>query len=176
MNKKNKKSKFEKLNETSGVGSSKKALLRWQAPQYLAHEKTALWYGVAGFVALLLIWYGLATDGWTFSLAILIFAGTYYFVSHQEPPVVTVKISKLGIHIGRQMFHFSELKGFWIVYDPPSLKRLYLRSHHRLHPDVFVALENTDPAELRAILKKHLPEFHGFHEPFSDTLVRLFKL
>ncbi|MBI2638648.1 hypothetical protein HYW83_03600 [Candidatus Peregrinibacteria bacterium] len=153
-----------------------KALLTWRAPEYTHHEKSPIWFVVAGLIALLLVLYGLKTDGWTFSVAIIVFAGTYYLVHREAPKTVEVKISKFGVKIGRHVFPYSNLKSFWIVYEPPFIKKLYLRMASSFKPDVFIALEDADPVEVRRLLNTHLNELKGRHEPFSDTLVRLFRL
>lgn len=153
-----------------------KAILTWKAPQFAHHEKSLLWFVIAGLAALLLVMYGLRTDGWTFSVAVIVFAGTYYLVHRHEPPTVEVKISKFGVKIGRHAFSFSNLKSFWIVYDPPFVKKLYLRMESKFQPDLFVSLEDADPAEVRRVLAHYLHELTGRHEPFSDMLVRLLKL
>ncbi len=153
-----------------------KAIFTWYAPEFAHHEKSSLWFLVAGLIALALVIYGIETDGWTFSVAIIVFAGTYYLIQRHRPPIVEVKLSKFGVKIGRHIFPYSQLKSFWIVYDPPFVKKLYLRMASTFKPDVFVALEDGDPVEIRRILNMHLSELRGRHEPFSDTLVRLFRL
>lgn len=153
-----------------------KALISFRAPEYIHHEKSALWFAIAGVIAILLVAYGLLTDGWTFSLAIIIFAGTYYLLHRHSPPTVEVKISKFGVKIGRHIFPYSRIKGFFLLYDPPFTNKLYFRMVSRFHPDIFIQMEKTDPAKARHILLAYLPEFKGVGEPFSDTLVRLFRL
>ncbi|MBI4994607.1 hypothetical protein HZC21_03115 [Candidatus Peregrinibacteria bacterium] len=153
-----------------------KAVFTWSAPEYIYHKKTALWFIVAGFVAIALVIYGLMTNGWTFSVAIIVFAGTYYSFYKHAPQNVEVKISRVGVKIGRHLFPYGKLKSFWIVYDPPLVKRLYLRTTSRLHPDIFISLQHADPSKIRSILKEHILEKENGSEPFADALVRAFKL
>lgn len=153
-----------------------KALLAWRAPEYHQYEKSALWFIIAGLAAAVLIFYGIKTDGWTFSIAVAVFAAVYYLMHREQPPVVDVKISEVGVKVGHHIFPYSHLKYFWIIYDPPFVKRLYLREASRFHPEVFVSLEDTDPAQVRHALSHHTEELKGKHEPFSDSLVRLFRL
>lgn len=152
------------------------AILTFRAPEYDYHEKSSMWYAIAGGIALLFIIYGLKTDGWSFSLAVIVFAGTYYLVRRKAPPVVDVKITKMGVAIGDHKFQYSGIKGFWIVFEPPHVTKLYLRMAGRASPDISVSLKDTDPSEVRMALKKHARELEISTEPFSDTLVRLFKL
>ncbi len=152
------------------------ALIHWRAPEFHRHEKSLMWFIIAGLVAAALVIYGLMTDGWTFSIAVIVFAGAYYVMHLKPPQTVDVKISKIGLKIGRHLYLYSHLKCFWIVYNPPHVKRLYVRLASKFQPDIFVSLEDVDPAEVRHTLKVHMTELEGQHEPFSDTLVRLFRL
>ena len=152
------------------------AVLSFQAPEYVQHEKSLAWYIVAGVVAFALVYYGLATDGWTFSMAIIVFAGTYYLFHKDAPPIIAVKISKMGVKIGRHIFPYSQIKNYWIVYDPPHVTKLYLRMTSRIHPDIYVSLNDADPVEVRHALTGHVKEAKGVREPFTDALTRLLKL
>lgn len=153
-----------------------KALVTWRAPEYTRHEKSWLWFVIAALILAALVVYGLETDGWTFSVALIVFAGTYYLFYRHEPPMVEIKISKFGVKIGHHIFPYGNLKNFWIVYEPPLVKKLYLRMSSKFQPDVFVDLRDADPAAIRKVLKEHLKEKDTPHEPFSDILVRLFRL
>lgn len=152
------------------------AILRWEAPEFEHNEKSTLWFIIAGLVVAALVFYGLSTDGWTFSVAILVFAGTYYLLHREKPEIVDIKISKAGVKIGRHVFHYSHLRNFWIVYNPPFVQRLYIKSTSKFHPDIFVSLGDMNPTTVKNILKEHMPELKDKHEPFSDVLVRIFKL
>lgn len=154
-----------------------KALLAWRAPEYTHHEKSTFWFLVAGVIAFLLVLYGLRTEGgWTFSIAIIVFAGSYYLFYRSSPPIVEVKISKIGIKIGKHTFPMNNIRNFWITYNPPFVMRLYLRMTSKFHPDIAVSLDNADPAEVHQILSSFVKELKGKGEPFSDTLARLFRL
>lgn len=152
------------------------SLLSWKAPEYAHHEKSILWFVIAGIVLTGFIVYGLLTDGWTFSIALVVFAGTYYLFHRETPKIVDVKISKAGVKIGRHSFPYSHMKGFWIFYDPPHVKKLYLRINSHFHPDISVSLEDVDIATVRQTLKQQTQELPEKREPFSDTLVRVLKL
>lgn len=152
------------------------ALITWKAHEHEHHEKSITWFIIAGFFALGMVIYGLKTDGWTFSVAILVFAGTYYLLYRHSPPFVDIKISKMGVKIGRHIFPYDQIKGFWVIHNPPFVNKLYLKMVSRFHPDIFVSLEDADPAAIRQNLMTHVKELKGRGEPFSDTLVRLFRL
>lgn len=166
----------KRKNKIENPHAFEEAILSWKAPEYLKHEKSHMWFLVAGIIALLLVFYGFASGGWTFSLAIIVFAGTYYLLHREDPKIVDVKISEMGVKIGRRIYPYSDMRGFWIVYEPPHVTKLYFKLIGKFQPDVFVALGDCSPAQARNSLRKHTKELEGFGEPFSDALVRVFKL
>ncbi len=148
----------------------------WRAKEYPHHEKSLLWFIIAAVILSSLVVYGVMTDGWTFSMAIIVAAGAYY-VSHRTPPdVVTMSVTSRGVRIGRHLFEYHSLKNFWIVFNPPYVHRLYLRMKTKYAADVIVDVHDSDVAELRALLKKHVTENEKTTEPFADTLIRLLRL
>lgn len=169
--------KHKKQHDTKNTHAYDNAILNWRAPEYVHHEKSILWFIIAGVIAAGFVVYDLMSGGWSFSIAIIVFCGTYYLFYRHSPNIVEVKISKMGIKIGRHCFPYSHLKSFWIVYDPPFVKKLYFRMSSKFKPDISIALEEfTDPTELRTVLSSHLTENKGQHEPLADTLVRVFRL
>lgn len=154
----------------------KQKILRFHAPEYLYHEKSALWYVAAGLVLLLLVLYGLKTEAWSFSVALLVFAGTYVLFQEKRPAILPVEISNFAVTIGPHTFPFGQLKSFWIVHKPPHVSRLYLQPLSRFTPHIFIQLTDAQASEVRAFLKEHLHEAAGRQEPFSDALARFLKL
>jgi len=148
----------------------------WRAYEYDHHEKTLLWFVIAGVVALGFIVYGLLTDGWTFSLAILAFCVAYYAMHRHEPKIVDIKLNSKGVHIGRHFFSNVQFKNFWIVYDPPHVARLYLRFRSRVRQDLILSIADQDPAEIRRALKAHINEWEAGEEPLVDIFIRLLRL
>lgn len=156
--------------------TKEQVLLSWEAHEYPHHEKTSRWFIIALIIVGLLVIYGLMTDGWTFSVAMLVFAGTYYVTHRRAPPIVDVVISHTGIKIGQHTFPYTQLKGFWVLFNPPYVHRMYLRQQGNFRPDVFVDIGDADPAEIAGTLNKYLKEIKGMQEPFGDTVIRLLRL
>lgn len=150
--------------------------ITWRAQEYPHHEKSLLWFVIASLIVTSLVIYGLMTDGWTFSMAIIVASGAYY-VSHRTPPqVVTMSVTSRGVRIGRHLLEYPTIKNFWIAFNPPLVRRLYLRMQPKFSADIVVDVHDVDVTELRQVLKKHLTENEKNAEPFSDTLIRLLRL
>ena len=71
---------------------------------------------------------------------------------------------------------FKELKDFWIVYEPPFVKNLYIEHKNALTPRIVVPIEDADPVEIRRALLDYLDENGRTEEPLGDLLGRVFKL
>jgi len=154
-----------------------KAAFSWIAPEYLQHPKSLRWWFAATAVLLVSIVLEALTGSWTMLAATVVFAIVYYITHQYHPPRHTkINLSELGVKIGHRQIAFAEIEFFWIIYHPPSVKRLFLRIKDSFLPDLVIELENQDPQAIKAFLERHLVEVTGVKEHFSDQLLRLFKL
>lgn len=162
--------------KTTTFRSKDSVALAWIAREFPYHEKSFAWFIGAGVIILSLIIYGLMTDGWTFSMALIIAAAAYY-VSHRNPPeLVTITVTDKGITIGKNRIEYPAIKYFWITYNPPVVKRLYLRLASKLATNIAIELDGVDAQDLRQALKKYIKENQTHEEPFTESLIRLLKL
>jgi hypothetical protein len=154
-----------------------KAAYSWIAPEYLQHPKSVRWWVTAAIVWLIAIVIEAITGNWTMLLATAVFGLVYWFTHEMHPPRQTkVNLTDLGIKIGHRKFSYSQIEFFWIIYNPPEVKRLYLRLKERFLPDLVIELQDQDPQLIREFLEQHLPEVTGVKEHFTDVILRAFKL
>lgn len=151
-------------------------VISWEAPEYVKHEKTLLWFIIAAIMAILLIIYAAIVSNWTMIIAIVVVSAIYVWMHGQAPRHVKIMISKTGIKFGDKEIPYQNIARFWIIYNPPHVKTLNIKSNSRFYPDLAIELGDQDPAELRTFLCAHVREEEGKVEHFSDTLVRIFKL
>lgn len=151
-------------------------VISWEAPEYVQHEKSLLWFIIAGVLAVALIVYAGLIGNWTMVVAIIVIAALYMWLHGQTPQHVQILISKTGIKFGEKEIPYQNMTNFWIVYDPPHVTTLNIKSNSRFYPDLSIELGDQDPAILRTFLCAHVRENEGKIEHFSDTLIRIFKL
>ncbi len=168
--KKNRKKEEKKTDlDTSGV------VLRWEAPEYIQHDKDRKWYLAASGVALGCIVAAILTDNLTMALAVFVFGAVYYYMqTHHEPKKISVRISGMGIYAGDMFFAFGRIEAFWIIYGY-GVKTLNLRVANRYHSDVVIQLDGQDPAPVRDYLIRRVPEWEGKDESFSEIILRILK-
>lgn len=151
-------------------------IISWEAPEFIQHEKSWLWFAVAAFAAVGFAIWAVLTGNWTLVVAIVVVAALYIWLHGQTPNHLEVKVSKTGIRIGNKEIPYQNMHSFWILYNPPHIKTLNIKSNSRIYPDLSIDLDEQDPAELRTFLCAHVKEDEGKEENFADIFIRLLKL
>ncbi len=151
-------------------------LLEWQAPEFVKHEKGKTWYLVAGILTLCLIAYALFTGSATMAIVFIVLAGVYILTHNQQPKVIGVKITQLGLFVGEIFYPYNMVQAFWIVYHPPMVQALNLRLAGKAGAKVTIQLDKQNPVEVRTLLAKEIPEVEGQQETMNELLIRLLRL
>ncbi len=165
------------LDESHPYPDFDKAVFSWIAPEYLQHPKTVRWWVIAAIVLLVAIIIEAVVSNWTMLAATVTFAAVYVFMHEFRPPKHTkINISELGIKMGHRKIPYAKIEFFWIIYNPPHVKRLCLRLKDHFISDLVIELEDQDPLAIRDYLETQLVELVNVHEGFTDVLLRLLKL
>ncbi len=153
-----------------------KALLVWKAPEFISHPKTKTWFLVAGTIILALIAYALYTDSATMAIVFIVLAGVYYLTHRQEPKIIDIKITQLGIFAGDTFYPYNTINAFWLVYNPPYVHTLNLRIGGKSFRKIVIQLDQQNPVTVRKALSGEVPEVEGEEEGMSDILTRMLRL
>jgi hypothetical protein len=160
-----------------GPNAYDQAVLSWEAPEFIQHEKSWLWFIFAGIVLVGFCAYAIYTDNWTLLIALIVLALLYMWQHFStKPKMCEIVISRIGIKAGNKEYPYHEIKAFWILYNPPTIKQLHLRFNTGLKPDVILQLGEQEPGELREYLCSQIREVEGMQESMTDHLIRIFKL
>ena len=152
------------------------SVIEWTAPEYIQHEKGIVWYLFAAVGLVLLCVYAIFTANWTLLVALVVIAGVYYWMHGFNPKNINVKISRVGIQVNDKRYPYQNIDSFWIIYKPPHIKTLNLKSNSRFLPDITIQLNDQDPSEVREYLASQIREQEGKEETFVDSLIRTLKL
>jgi hypothetical protein len=154
-----------------------KTAFAWSIPEFPKYERGKLWYAIAALVAGGGILYAVLTANFLFAVIILMFAMISLLYSTREPEMIPFAIGETGIAVGARTYPWREIESFWVVYDPPTVKTLYVEFKNPLRPRVNAPLTDEDPVALRDTLLQYIREdVERKDEPFSDFLGRLLKL
>ncbi len=152
-------------------------LLEWSIAEYEEHIRPTAWYVIMTILGSFLVGYAILTDNFMFAIIIVLFAIIVFLQSHQKPIVVPFRITELGIIINNRLYQYSELKDFYIIYQPPQIKMLFIETEASLRPRLRIPLMDTNPNEVRELLLEFLEEnVEKEEEPFSDKVAREWKI
>ena len=147
----------------------------WITPEYIKFEKTTRWYVTAGTILLILIAYAIASGSATMAIVFILIGGMFFMIKNEEPKMQTIAITKLGVYVDKHFYPYSSIDAFWIVYEPPYIRSLYL-SVNKGRRILNIQLNDQDPAKIRHLLQKEVREAEDRHEEWTDTLIRLLRL
>lgn len=153
-----------------------KLLITWKAPDFIPHQKSTRWFVIAGVIVLMLIAYAIYTNSATMAIVFVVLAGVYYLTHSQDPKIIDIKITELGIFVDTIFYPYNMINSFWIVYHPPYIHSLYLKLSNKTLSKIVIQLDSQNPVEVRKALSKEIPEVEGEGESASDFLVRLLRL
>ena len=172
-----KQEKSNKPEENAPVESQSKPLAEWSFPEFIKYDRSRNWYIIAGIIIAASLVYSVWTANFPFALIILMVVVVYYMHFVRTPEEVQFAIFDNGLQVGHRIIKWRELKNFWILYDPPEVKKLYFSFKSSIRPYLSIPLAKQNPVELRKTLAKYLEEdLEQEEEPASEQWGKILKL
>ena len=159
-------------------------LFQWEFLEHHAHQRSMLWYAVAGaFSAALFVW-ATVTANYLFGLMIVLFVFILFLHDVKKAETMRFVITAQGLRLGfahepesERTIPWRDLRQFWILYEPPKVKTLYFTYKSFWSPHLVIPLQDEDPVKIRRALKKYLDEdTTKEREPLADVLRRALHL
>jgi len=152
-------------------------LISWDFYEFYHQDRGNLWYIGFGVLAAVGVIYGIFTDNFLFSLIILLSGLIIFLQNWKKPSRLKFAISPQGITIGANFYPMKDIDEFWMIYEPPKVKKLYINFKASWRPLTGINLEEVNPLRVREILLDYLPENLDMEEePLSDTIARMLNL
>ena len=151
-------------------------LISWQTPEFIRYERGKLWWLGVLSVNLFMLAYAWFSASITMFILFMALPVALYSMHRQKPKEVKVVISPYGIRFGKMQIPYSNIKGFWILHDPPYLDELCLKTNIRLNSEIKIPIHGLNPTVLRNFLVTQVPEMEGKKEPLVDVIIRLLRL
>ncbi len=152
-----------------------KVLLSWQSSSRQEHQRTMLWYILAGIVTVLLIAYSVITKSWSFTFLLVVSGGLYIALHRKKPKQVTISIKQLGFQYGEEFIPWSSIKGFWVLKHA-DIEELHIVRNAKMGNEISVSIKNMDTESIRGLLAQFTPELTDKHEKLFDKIIRICKL
>lgn len=153
-----------------------KLLFSWRAPEFINHQRSRRWFWIAGILILILVLYALYTNSATMAIVFIVLAGVYYLTHNQEPKIIDIKVTALGIYVDQKFYPYNQINSFWVVYHPPFVQTVNLRLGNKSFTKIVIQLDRQNPVEVREALAKEIPEIEGEGESLEDAITRLLRL
>jgi hypothetical protein len=151
-------------------------LMSWDVPEYVKYKRSTGWYIWLGIISLAVLVYSFFTSNFLLGVIVVIFVTIIIAHNLGDPGTVNFSIYEDGVILGSKHKPWTELKSFWIIYEPPEVKTLYF-DLKGLRPSLSVDLMDQNPVKVKEIIIKFLKEdLTQDKELIGDELSRLLKL
>ncbi len=152
-------------------------LHEWGFQEYEHYERGKSWYVFMAIIGLFLVFYAIFTGNFLFAVIIVLFSIILFLQNHQNPAKVLFQITNTGIVVGTRFFSYSEFEGFYLIYNPPEVKTLFLETKSFWQPLLRIPLLDQNPIEIKHSLREFLPEHSEKEdEPLSDRIGRSWRI
>lgn len=149
----------------------------WEVPEYTTFERSKAWYIVMALIAVALIIISVYTGNFLFALIIILATFIIFLRVYYTPRDLTFQITEDGIIIGNQFFGYESLQNFYIIYYPPTIKKLFFKRKGLNMNDLSIPLKNMNPILVRKSLLTYLNEdLQQEQQSMADIIETLFKL
>lgn len=152
-------------------------LVDWEFPEYIKRTRSKTWYVVVGGLVVLALIYAI----WTMNIlfAVILVLGVFIIaIQHLQPARnVAVSIGEDGIILDESFYPYKVLKNFWIIYEPPEIKYLYLGFKASVRGHLSIPLHDVNPIKVREILLNYIDEdFEKEDEDINETFSRMMNI
>lgn len=149
--------------------------VRWQAQEYIQHDKGMLWFVAfaVAFVVLLAIAIFLIKSI-TFIILVPVMAAALFVYVNRPPRVIDYTLSRKGLHINDILYPFADFKGFGVIHDGKEFSVLLLPVK-RFKPGVSVYFPEESGEAIVDMLGARLP-MQELHLDIVDSIIRKLRI
>lgn len=152
----------------------KTGTVRWEAEEYIQHDKNAGWYIGLTFVGLALVALSVWLKWWTFTaLVVLSFISLLIYVL-RPPRKIKYSISQKGLTEGERLYKFEDYKSFGILQDDTNFA-IVLTPRKRFSLSVTVYFPKEKGEEIVDMFGARLP-MEQVKLDFIDKIVRRLRI
>jgi len=145
--------------------------ISWTASEFVAHEKSAGWYGVLALAAIIIaaLIYLITRD--TISAVVVIIAALAFgAIAGRKPRQLQYRLSNSGVIIGNKQLGYNLFKSFSVVPEG-AFSSIVLRPLKRFSPLTTIYYAPDDEEKIVNLLSDHLP-FEEHQPDAVDNMMR----
>lgn len=149
--------------------------IAWDAPEFVHYPKNIWWYVFLIVVGLgFVIFFSFQKDFLTAGLFFLLLVIIIYY-GKATPRLLHIEITTHGIKINDNRLSYQQIKSFWLVYDPPTVKTLNFETTANFNRFLTLQLGEQNPLPVRELLLEYLAEDLDRGEQTVDKISRNLK-
>lgn len=149
--------------------------VRWQAHEYIHHEKSPLWFIIFAVIVMGLIASAIyLIKSITFAVLIPVMAAALFVYSRRPPRIIDYTLSHQGLHINDRLYPFSDFKSFGIIHDGEEYSVMLIPTK-RFRPGVSVYFPEESGEAIVDMLGARLP-MQELHLDIIDMIVRKLRI
>ena len=154
------------LDQNSGFDNFDDApAISWSAQEFIANDKTAVWYGV--FIAVVLVLAAIVfviAKHDIFSVIVIIAAAIVLGIyAARKPKMVNYTLDGAGLHIDRKLFSLQQFRSFSVV-DEGNVDCIWLTPLKRFAPAMAMYFSVEDEDAIIEVLSNYLPHEERQHD------------
>jgi hypothetical protein len=155
--------------------ASQQEPVRWQAQEYIQHDKGQLWFVVFAvvFAALMAVAIFLIKS-FTFNILVPVMAVALFVYVNRPPRIINYTLSRKGLHVDDRLYPFAEFRGFGVVHDGKEFSVLLLPVK-RFKPGVSVYFPEPAGEAIVDMLGARLP-MQELHLDFVDRIIKKLRI
>lgn len=147
-------------------------LYEWEALEHPDHPRSPKWYVVLAVAGTALVVWFLFRGNFIAAITTAFVTGFIYYIAQKVPPITRYRIMVDGVAINNTLYHFRDIEGFNVVYEPGETKTVLFKSKRKFSPLISTEIGDADPVAIREILLEFLKEDQELDEPLIDVWSR----
>ena len=145
--------------------------MEWETPEYEHFDKDIGWFKGVIIITVITVILSLLFKNIFLALILLVGGFTVMLFGAREPQMMTVKLTRKGILINKDLYRYEKLNSFCISdqHGEERAHKLIIEADRTFIPHMVILLNNVDEEAVRDYLLQYLPEEHH-EESFADVL------
>lgn len=130
----------------------------WTASEFIAHEKSASWYGLLalGAVVIIVLTYFVSGHDMISTITILLVAVVFGMFAARKPKVLQYALSDVGLHIAEKTYGYEDFKSFSVTEEGAIVSIVFMPLK-RFMPSLTIYLAPELEDKVIGVLNERLP-------------------
>jgi hypothetical protein len=149
--------------------------IQWQAPEYIEHARSPLWFVGFWVVTIILMLVAFfVVRSWSFAILVPAMAAALMIYSHRPPRMLSYVASEKGVYINDKLHPMSEFRSFGVLMEE-RLPALMLIPVKRFRPGLTVYFPQEAGEQLVDLLGARIP-MQDLKPDFFDKITKKLRI